>query len=62
MSETLPKRESDDGMTPLAFYAYVIRTLGVPREFRLCAGEWIAEAPFTPPSDATLALLESHGV
>jgi hypothetical protein len=58
----LPNRESEDGWTPLEFYAFIIRSVGIPARFYLDGGEWAAEAPFTKPSAKTLALLEANGV
>ena len=60
--EKFPSRESEDGWTPLEFYAWIIRTLGIPDRFRLENDEWVADAPFTKPSEDLLALLDNHGV
>lgn len=58
-----PGRVNDEGITPLAFYAFVIRKLGIPARFRLTTtGEWCADGPYTKPSKKILALLEEHGV
>lgn len=52
-----------DGWTPLEFYAYIIRTLGMPASFRFDGNEWVADAPFTKPvPESVLQLLEAQGV
>lgn len=53
-----------EGWTPLEFYAYVIRSLGIPATFRYDFDErqWVADGPFTEPSEAILAQLEAQGV
>jgi hypothetical protein len=62
-NDVLPKRESEDGWTPLEFYAWTMRTLGIPARFTLDdAGQWHAEGPFTKPSPELLEELEAHGV
>jgi hypothetical protein len=58
----LEARDSEDGLTPLEFYAFIVRSVGIPDRFRLDGDEWVADAPFTKPSADTLALLEAHGV
>jgi hypothetical protein len=50
------------GWSSLEFYAYIVRNVGIPKSFRLVGDEWVAEAPFTKPTAATLAELEKHGV
>lgn len=50
------------GWTPLAFYAYIIRTMGLPARFRYEHGEWVADGPFTTPPQSILDLLEAQGV
>jgi hypothetical protein len=54
--------EATEGWTALEFYAFIVRTLGIPASFRLGEKGWVADAPFTKPSADTLALLEAHGV
>lgn len=49
-------------MTPLQFYARIVRTIGIPRRFQFVDGEWVATGPFAKPSAATLKNLEAHGV
>jgi hypothetical protein len=53
-----------EGWTPLEFYAYIIRSLGVPASFRydFDKREWVADGPFTKPTAATLAQLEAKDV
>ena len=53
--------EAGDGWTALEFYAFIIRSLGIPARFAF-DGHWIADGPFTKPSAETLSLLELHGV
>ena len=58
-----PGRDSEDGWTPLEFYAWIIRNLGIPKQFRLRDnGEWVAEGPFTKPAASLLIRLEALGV
>lgn len=55
--------EKDDGWSALEFYAYIVRTLGLPARYELGAHGWVAEAPFTKPvPQSILDLLEAHGV
>lgn len=51
-----------EGWSPLEFYAWIVRTLGIPDKFRLTDQGWVADAPFTKATEATLAMLEGHGV
>jgi hypothetical protein len=52
-----------DGWTPLQFYAYIVRTLGLPARFHFDGKEWVGEAPFTKPvPQSILDLLEAQGV
>ena len=53
----------DDGWSALEFYAYIVRTLGLPASYGLTDDGWVAEAPFTKPvPQSILDLLEEHGV
>lgn len=52
-----------DGWTPLEFYAFIIRSVGIPASFRLDGDTWVADAPFTKPvPQAILDMLEAQGV
>jgi len=51
------------GWTPLEFYAYIVRTLGLPARFRFDGKEWVGEGPFTKPvPQSVLDLLDTNGV
>jgi hypothetical protein len=52
-----------DGWTPLEFYAFIVRTLGLPARFTFDGKTWVGEAPFTKPvPQSILDLLEAQGV
>jgi hypothetical protein len=52
-----------DGWTPLEFYAYIVRSLGLPARFHFDGKEWVGEGPFTRPvPPSILELLEAQGV
>lgn len=50
--------EATDGWTPLEFYGFILRTLGIPRTFRFNGDHWVADSPFTKPSQELLTQLE----
>jgi hypothetical protein len=53
----------DPDWTPLQFYAYIVRNLGLPARFHFDGKEWVGEAPFTRPvPQSILDLLEAQGV
>jgi hypothetical protein len=54
--------EAQDGWTPLEFYAFTVRTLGLPASFRFDGEEWVADGPFTKPPQSVLDLLEDADV
>ena len=56
--------QRQDGWTPLQFYAYIVRNIGLPARFSYdsVAREWYGEAPFTKPvPQSILDLLEVSG-
>jgi len=47
----------------LEFYAYIVRTLGLPERFHYDGAQWVGEGPFTKPvPQSILDLLEAQGV
>jgi hypothetical protein len=52
-----------EGWTPLEFYAYIVRTLGLPDRFHFDGKAWVGEGPFTKPVPQSIFdLLEAKGV
>lgn len=55
--------DKHDGWTPLQFYAYIVRNLGLPASFHYDGKSWVGDGPFTKPvPQSVLDLLEAHGV
>lgn len=54
--------EATEGWTPLEFYAYIVRSLGIPASFRFDGKVWVGDGPFTEPPQSILDLLEAQGV
>lgn len=55
--------KATEGWTPLEFYAYIVRSVGLPAQFFFDGKEWVGEAPFTKPvPPSILELLEAQGV
>ena len=55
--------KATEGWTPLEFYAFIVRTLGLPKRFFFDGKEWVGEGPFTSPvPQSILDLLEAQGV
>lgn len=52
-----------DGWTPLEFYAFIVRSVGLPASFRFDGEQWVGDGPFTKPvPQSILDLLEAQGV